>query len=374
MAIYPMEEPANGKILYNQGEEASFSAYRIFEEELDPFQKSHDADDSTSLPIFHLVYCENRMRSWCPYIPDPHSEYVAFGTDIYDTYLGSPQTHGRINASLLQPPFMLYPDIQDTATIDCPLFDFFGQMQEQDEFNPPLAKLDILVQGFASRHPLVFGFAAEGFDRTNFLSLEMALGQTSQGSIVAVWTNASDFAYTPYSVEIPPPLFQHAAQMVEPDFERPPNAQFVGGLLVNDASEEVVLALADRIAIVPFSCFLLDSTLKVNTTHFTRGNGLQTMALQFDKEVFSLRWENLPKGAMYDAVTDCLRWNPTIEQVESHSVTVLLVHNAHESVCEFTLQLTVSVFSQFQLPHSVDRIAVNSEGTIALAVGESHTK
>lgn len=242
----------------------------------------------------------------------------------------------------------------------------FGTAVYSRELETQLAEVDlhdVICWGNASTY--LFGFILEGYS----FEAMTAAGIAAVSSDTFERTSDTDVAFPQdfFEVDVPPiPRgVDSQSDMKDIDFRR--------RLLAVDEFDDLILAYADRVSIIPYQCFLFGSStiLAPNTTEVLLGDGPQVIRFVYSSstiksENLKLSFSDLPDGAVFESSSGILEWTPNFDQIGTHELTSSLSLGGGK-VCSLNITMNVTNPSS-KLPFGASNLQVEeSEERYAVA-------
>mmetsp|Transcript_13563 Transcript_13563/g.25892 ORF Transcript_13563/g.25892 Transcript_13563/m.25892 type:complete len:147 (+) Transcript_13563:400-840(+) len=134
-------------------------------------------------------------------------------------------------------------------------------------------------------------------------------------------------------------------------------------LFAVDEFDDLILAYADRVSIIPYQCFLFGSStiLAPNTTQVLLGDGPQVIRFVYSSstiksENLKLSFSDLPDGTVFESSSGILEWTPNFDQIGTHELTSSL-SLGDGKVCNFNITMNVT-YPFSKLPFGVSNLQV----------------
>jgi len=290
----------------------------------------------------HRGRCLERENATTWMVQVPNFTTISQGHESYSPYVAD--TTGTMVAGALPRGTAVYSRELET------------QLAEVDLY-------DVVCWGNASN--FLFGFISEGLYYYDMTATGIAV--VSSEAFERISDTDVAFPQDFFEVDVPPIPRGIDSQggMEEIDFRR--------RLLALDEFDDIILAYADRVSVIPYQCFLFgaSTTVAPNATRVVLGDGPQVIRFVYSSstttaENLNLSISNLPDGAVFESSSAILVWTPNYNQIGTHELTSSL-SLGDGRYCNFNITMNVT-YPFMELPFEASNLQVEkSEERYAVA-------
>lgn len=149
-------------------------------------------------------------------------------------------------------------------------------------------------------------------------------------------------------------------------------------LIADDIHDELVVAYANQLSIMPYKCFVEgSSSIITNSTNIFVGLGPQYILIDEEGEQnlfsgYEISLAGLPEEAVFDPSTRVLAWEPTVDQIGTYdNVIISTSSGGNNRACYFNITLDVS-YPSMKLPFNPSGISIGDESSGLLVAWTSH--